>query len=393
MRVLVIHNRYQIRGGEDTVFESETQLLKNFGYEVDTLEYTNFGIEGFKGTLLTGLRSIYNQKAAKVFVEKANSFRPNVVHIHNLFPIGSPSILFAAKRLGIPVIMTLHNYRLICPSASLFFDGKIYLNSIHKVFPFDAIKKGVYRDSKPATFALALMTAIHKVLGTYRTKVDRYIALTDFARDLFLNSSLKIRPDQIAVKPNFVFDLPVSGSRGQQFLYVGRLTEEKGVIPMLRAFEGLNAVLEIVGAGPLEEMVKESASHHPNIRYLGTMPNEQIRQKMYEARALVFPSLWYEGLPMTIIEAYATGTPVIASRLGAMSTVVTDGKNGLHFEAGNVDELRAKAMLLSANDDLRNQLGQQARADYQEYYSPEQNFRQLERIYREVMEQYQKMWK
>lgn len=390
MRVLIVHNRYQIRGGEDTVFEAETKLLRENGVLVETLEYSNFDISGFKGTLLTGLRAIYNRKAGAILRDKAADFQPDIIHIHNLFPIGSPSVLFVARALRIPVVKTLHNYRLICPSASLFFEGKIYLNSIHKIFPLDAVKKGVYRDSKTATFALALMTAIHKVLGTFRNKVNRFIALTDFARDIFLNSSLSIRPEQITVKPNFVFDLPVSGDRGTSFLYVGRLTEEKGILPLLQAFEGLDAELEIVGTGPMDQLVREYEARCPNIRYLGTMPNELIRQKMYEARALVFPSLWYEGLPMTIIEAYATGTPVIASNLGAMSTVVTNEKNGLHFGPGNIEELRACVRRLKENEDLRYQLGTRARADYLSHYSPAQNFRQLERIYREVIEQYQK---
>ncbi|WP_020527929.1 glycosyltransferase family 4 protein [Flexithrix dorotheae] len=393
MRILLLHNTYQFKGGEDTVFEAEKELLLANGNEVSTLIFDNQSINADSAVskLLTGLRALYNPKSAKIIKEKINSFQPDVIHIHNFFPIASPSVFYVAQQMNIPVVMTLHNYRLICPSAILYYDNEIYEKSIHKTFPIDAIMKGVYRDSKLQTATLVFMTGIHKILGTWNKKIDKYIALTNFAKAKFLDSSLNAGEGRFAVKPNFTGDLGLGPEeREDYFLFIGRLTEEKGIKVLMEAAKQGNFKVKILGDGPYKEEVVAESEKNENIVFMGFQGRETVINELKNCKALIFPSTWYEGMPMVILEAFSVGTPVIGSRLGGAQEVIEDQYNGLHFEPGNAGDLLAKIELLNESSETRAQLSKNARKSYEEKYTPAKNYEFLMDIYKDIIEKKQR---
>lgn len=387
MRILLLHNFYQKAGGEDVVFKTETALLKEKGHEVEHLTFDNKDIkDSLTGKLLTGVRSIYNSQSYRRLAKKIEEFKPDVIHVHNFFPLASPSIFYAAQKKQTPIVMTLHNFRLICPSAILFYNNEIYEKSIHKTFPWDAIRKGVYRDSKLQTASVGFTTGIHKLLGTWRNKVDRYITFTEFGRQKFLDSSLGLKESQIAIKPNFVLDLGKGKTQREDFfVFIGRLTEEKGVRVILEAAKQGKFALKILGDGPLRSEVENYAQENNNIEYLGFKDKAFIAEQLQTCRALLFPSLWYEGMPMTILETYSTGTPIIASNMGAPSVMVDHGYNGLLFEPGQVQDLLSQVENLLSDEDRYQQMLQNARTTYEEKFTPQKNYEILLNIYEEVI--------
>jgi glycosyltransferase involved in cell wall biosynthesis len=386
MRILFIHNLYQYAGGEDVVLEMENNLLKNAGIETEVLIFDNKEIQGTWRKIITGIRTVYSSKSRKILAEKIESFRPDLIHVHNFFPLASPSIFYEARSRQIPIVMTLHNYRLICPGYSLFYHGKIYEASVNRIFPLDAIMKGVYRDSRFQTAAVALMTGTHKLLGTWRNKVDRYIALTEFARNKFLNSSLNVSPEKLVVKPNFTPDYGAGGgNRSDYFLFIGRLTEEKGIPVLLETFRKTSAKIKILGDGPLKEDILNLCSERSNVEYLGFKSKSEIVQLLQNARALVFPSTWYEGMPMTIIESFSTATPVIASDLGGPAEMIVHRENGLKFSPGSSLSLLEQLRIISEDQDLWQLLSKNARNSYLQKYTQKRNLELLIKIYNDLI--------
>lgn len=387
MNILLIHNKYKLRGGEDLVFESEDQLLAQHGHSVETLLFSNDQIKTPLDKLKSALGCVFNPTSRKIVINKINAFKPDIIHIHNFFHVASPSILYAARKYKIPVVMTLHNYRLICPSAILFFNNRIYEKSIHKIFPFDAIIKGVYRNSRLETAMVAFTTGIHKVLGTWKTKVTRYIALTEFARNKFLDSSLKVSPHQIVVKPNFVEDFGTNLSERENFyLFIGRLSEEKGIFKLLDSARSLPDIsFKIIGDGPLKDEVMLAAQEHRNLEYLGFQQKEFIVEQLKKAKALLFPSVWYEGFPMTILEAFSCGTPVIASNLGGPGEIINDEVNGLLFNWKDTEAFGDAIKRLQGDPDFQRKLCINARQTYDALYTPEKNYKFLLNIYKEAI--------
>ena len=378
MRILIVHNHYQDPGGEDAVFEQEKALL-SATEEVFPLTFQNQ--KGWKGAWQT-LWSPWNVWAGRQLKKAIKMHRPNIIHIHNLHYAIGPIAIRIAKRQGIPVVMTLHNYRLLCPSATLFHNGRLFTDSLHVRFPWKAIRLGVHSNSMFKTFWLALTTWLHKELGTWR-KVDRYIALTDFAKQLFVGYTFGIPAEKIVVKPNFVIDTAQTNrTRGQHFLFVGRLTSEKGIVVLLDAFADTDMLLRIAGNGPLQGRVEQACQKHPNITYLGALDKPDIDKQLAECTALIFPSIWYEGMPMTLIEAFAMDTPVITSDLGAMRAMVNQGENGWLFPAGDAPALRQRIeQWLSMNESYRQQISSQARLTYEQYYTTARNKNLLLKIY------------
>lgn len=385
MKILVIHNEYLQRGGEDTVFAQEQELLASRGHEVASLLFSNATISTAWDKVKYSLKCIYNRDAYQLVLEKLKTFQPDVIHVHNFFYVASPAIFYAAKKMGIPVVMTLHNYRLICPSAFLFHNGDIYRDSIHKIFPLSAVAKKVWNNSFFLTASIVLCTGIHKMLGTFRKHVDGFIVFTEFSRNLFLDSSLQLSKESFFIKPNFSEDNgATTAERGNYFLFVGRLSEEKGLNILLKASEQGPFTLKILGDGPLREKVEAYASRYPTIEYLGKRPQEEVRGFMQQARALIFPSIWYEGMPMVILEAFSCGTPVIASRLGNPQSMITEGVNGLFFAPKDAENMVEAVRKLNDSPDLQQTLSEGARATYEQHYSPQQNYDTLIDIYLQV---------
>lgn len=384
MRILIVHNYYQDPGGEDTVVSQEQQLLAATE-DVSVLTFQNR--KGWQGLLQTAL-SPWNVRAAQTLKKAIRQFKPDVLHIHNLHYAIGPIAIRVAKRLGVPVVMTLHNYRLLCPSATLFYNGQLFTHSIPAAFPWQAVKHGVHSNSVIKTFWLALTTWLHNVLGTWKS-VDRYIVLTPFAKQLLVRSALRIPAEHITVKQNFADQESVrTAQREDFFLFVGRLSPEKGVETLLQAFAENGVKLVIVGDGPLKDRVAEYAASHPNIRYEGAVSRGQVAELLSRCTALVFPSIWYEGMPMTIIEAFAAGTAVIASDLGAMQTMVSDGENGFLFRPGVAHALRDAAARWAALDpQSKKAAGETARREFEAKYSATINRALLLDIYRQVVGQ------
>ncbi|WP_207532067.1 glycosyltransferase [Desertivirga arenae] len=385
MKILLIHTSYAERGGEDSVFSNEVDLLSEVA-EVDTLTFTNTG--STLNVVKKFLLAPWNFEATSKLRKKVKEFKPDVIHIHNWHFAASPAIIRAAKNMGIPVVMTLHNYRLLCPSANLFFDGKIFTDSLKKGFPWKAVFKKVYRNSAVQTFWLSFVLQLHRGIGTWK-KVDQYIALTDFGKDLFLKSNLRLNTDQVVTKGNFVLDngFAMEG-RQKHFLYVGRLTKDKGIEVLLNAFSKTNAELKIIGDGPLKDQVLEAAKENPRIIYEGLKKHSEIDAEMKKASALIFPSVWYEGMPMTILEAFSSGTPVIASNLGAMKSLITDCYNGLLFEAGNdlsLERTIEQWEHLEKGEKENYRLA--ARRTFEQHYTPERNLNSILSIYKKTIDQ------
>jgi glycosyltransferase involved in cell wall biosynthesis len=383
MKILLIHTHYQLHGGEDAVVEQEVELL-NEHHVVEVLYFQNQG--GWKGAIQF-LGSIWNFSAATKVCQKIYDFHPDIVHVHNWHFALGPLVFREINKLGIPIVHTVHNYRLLCPSAILLYQGKLFTNSLQQSFPWKAVFKKVYRSSVVLTFWLAFVVWFHKKIGTWN-KMDAYICLTPFAVELFQQSNFGVSKEQFSVKPNFT-SVPNefhSIQREEHFLFIGRLCEEKGIETLLSAFTGWPFLLKIVGDGPLKELVLNSTKQSQNIIYLGNLPSEKVAEELQKTQALIFPSLWYEPFGLVNIEAFANGTPVLASNIGAPQSLIIDGYNGFHFEPGNVNDLKETITTFNTlSDSIKKQMGANAFKSYSEKYSPELQQEYFDTIYSTVL--------
>ncbi|WP_077919134.1 glycosyltransferase [Spirosoma sp. 209] len=385
MRILFIHNYYQQRGGEDIIFEQEVAMLREAGSIVETVEFTNDGFDGsLLGTVTGAALSLYSSQSARRVEQAIDRFKPDVVHIHNLFYTATPSVIQAVKRRNIPVVMTLHNYRLVCASGMLMREGEVPCERcLTKTIPLDGIRFGCFRDSRLQSTQLTAITSLHKLTGVWRV-VDRFIVLTEFARAKMLQSSLQLRPDQVVVKPNAVPDLGYAdpAQREDYFLYIGRLSPEKGIQTLLAAFGATSQRLKILGDGPLKADVEKAVQQHPAIQFLGHQPRAAVVEQLKKCRALVVPSIWYEGLPTVILEAFATGTPIIYADQANLRSIV--GNYGTSFAPGDATRLGHVINDVSSAK-LSENASQAIRRLYEtQYTSTEIAHKQL-LIYREVI--------
>lgn len=387
MRILQLHNLYKISGGEDVVVQAEKTLLENHGHKVVLLQADNQNITNFFSQAMTALNTVYSFSAKKRVQAEIAKFKPDVVHVHNFFPLWSPAVYDACQEAKVPVLQTLHNYRLFCAGAFFYREGKVCEDCLGKFFPWSAVVHRCYRGSRVGSAVLATMQAVHRVRGTWKERVNLYIALTEFARDKFIQAGLPA--DKIVLKPNFLLSSPeLQETKRDYALFVGRLSPEKGIDTLLAAW-GLKAAnglaekipLKIVGDGPLADQVAMAAQEIPGVEWLGRQPPEQVQKLMQNAKMLVFPSVWYEGFPMVIVEAYALGLPVVASNLGSLSSLVDSGRTGLHFRPGDAHDLAAKVEWAIAHPQELAQMGREARAEFEAKYTAEANYRQLMEIY------------
>lgn len=386
MRVLLIHNRYQQPGGEDAVFEAEKALLERMGHEVIPFVEDNARLNGMN-PLKAALNAVWSREAQEKIRRLIRETKPDVAHFHNTFLMISPAAYYTCNQAGIPVVQTLHNYRLICPGALLMRDGRMCEDCVGKAVPWPGVAHGCWRGSRLQTSVVATMLTVHRALGTWRKQVDVYVALTEFARRKFIEGGLPA--EKIVVKPNFVaLDPGVGRHEGGYALFVGRLSEEKGVRTLLRAWKALDGVpLKVAGDGPLRAEVEHFVRRErlERVELLGRVPRDDVLRLMQDARMLVFASECYENFPMAVAEAFACGLPVMASRLGAMAEIVEDGRTGLHFEAGNPDDLAEKAAWAWAHPKELAEMGREARREYEEKYTAERNYEMLMEIYRRAI--------
>jgi glycosyltransferase involved in cell wall biosynthesis len=386
MRFIFLHNFYRRPGGEDTVFKTEKTLLLHNGHEVISYVETNdrFSELSF---LKAAQNAIWSEETQTNLRKLFQNFSPDVAHFHNTFLLISPSAYYACKEEGVPVVQTLHNFRLLCPAATFFRDGRICEDCLGKAVTWPGVVHACWRGSRAGTALVSTMLAVHRLLKTWQEQVDVYIALTEFTRQKFIEGGLPA--NKIVVKPNFVDPDPGMGSHdGEYALFVGRLSLEKGVMTLLRAWKGLKGkTLKIVGEGPLLEKVQGFVIQEGlrEVELLSKKPRDEIFRLMQEAQALVFPSEWYEGFPMTIAEAFACGLPVIASRLGAMAEIVEDGRTGLFFEPGDPESLIEQIQWAWEHPRELAEMGRNARREYEMKYTAEKNYQMLMEIYRKAM--------
>lgn len=375
VRVLVAHNAYQQRGGEDAVVEAELLLLRARGHPVELYQRHNDELREL-GALAAARDTIWSSRTEADLKRLLAEFRPDVVHAHNTFALISPSVYEAVARARVPVVQTLHNFRLLCLPATFLRNGQVCEDCLGR-FPWRGVLHRCYHGSAPQSAVLAAMIGVHRALGTYQKKVSRYIALTEFSRSKFIAGGLP--GERIAVKSNFV-DVPalVEGRPRSGALFVGRLSPEKGTQVLARAAaKGLPAVIDVVGVGP-ELSFLEGV---PGLRLLGWLNQGAVYARMREASYLVVPSLCYETFALTVVEAFANGLPVIASRLGVLAELIRDGATGLLFEAGNADDLGRKMAWAEAHPGHMARMGRTARHEYEMKYTPDRNYKALMSIY------------
>lgn len=386
MKVLLVHNYYQQPGGEDQVFASEGELLETHGHSVVRYTAHNDKVSEMNSLSLVQA-TLWNKTVYSELRTLINKERPQVAHFHNTFPLISPAAYYAAKAEGVPVVQTLHNYRLLCPSQGGVFlrNGEVCEDCLGKFLPWPGIVHGCYRNSKAGTAVHSIMLSLHRALQTWTKTVDIYIALTDFARQKFIQGGLPT--EKIVVKPNFVYPAPTPGEgQGGYALFVGRLSPEKGIDTLLAAWERLNSnvPLKIVGDGPLALQVDKATQQIPGVEWLGRLPKTEVLALMKDAYILLFPSLWYEGFPMVIAEAFAIGLPIVASDLGSMSSLIASGRTGLHCRPGNPEDLAVQVEWTLTHSAELTQMRREARAEFENKYTAEQNYPILMEIYQRV---------
>ena len=385
MKILFIHNQYQHQGGEDTVLSSEMKLLSGFGHQVFLSKKKNDAITSFFSKLKAFREVTYSHESKDWMHHQLKDYHPDIVHVHNFFPLLSPSIYDACIEAIIPVVQTLHNYRAICPGALLMRESKLCETCVTST-PFNALIHRCYKNSFFGSYAVAKMVNYHRNNNTWNNKVNRFIALTQFAKDKFIESGF---PDsKIQIKPNFVVDT-YNGNNDLNFdrrgaLFVGRLSKEKGMATLLKAWTDIKIPLRIAGSGPLEQQV--SVTLNTNVKALGSINKQAVIQEMSQAAFLVMPSEWYEGFPMVLVEAFSQGLPVVTSRLGGMAEIVEDGITGIHFEAGNAHDLAEKVQWMNDHPEECAQMGINARKVFEAKYTADRNYEILMDIYQQAIE-------
>lgn len=377
-KVLVVHNRYQQPGGEDAVVAAEIDLLRRHGHEVEVYLRDNHELGGMNALSAFG-QALWSRQTWNEVTDSIRFFHPDVIHVHNTFAVVSASVYWAAWHAGIPVVQTLHNFRLLCVQAMFLRAGHICEDCLGRM-PWRAVTRKCYRESAAQSAALASVLGVHRLLGTFRDKVTRYIALTGFCRDKFIAGGLPA--SQIVVKPNFV-DVPApSDGPRRGGLFVGRLSPEKGLGTLIEAMQELpNVRIDVIGSGPMENRIKA----HPGFNFLGWLAPEEIYERMRHASYLVMPSIWYENFPRTLVEAFANGLPVIASRIGALAELVDHGLTGLLFEPGSAHDLARHIAWAEAFPAKMRAMGANAREKYEAQFTPEKNYRQLMHIYEDAV--------
>ena len=381
MKVLVAHNAYQQRGGEDAVVASEVAMLRAAGHEVR--EYRRHNDElAEMGKAHAAADTLWSRRTTSDLGGLLAAWPADVLHVHNTFPLVSPSLYWAAASARVPVVQTLHNFRLLCPQAMLLREGRVCRDCVGSV-PLPAVRHGCYRGSRAQTAVLAGMLVLHRGLGTWQRKVQRYVALNDFCRDEFVRGGLPA--ERIAVKPNFVnAPAPRSPIERRGILFVGRLSPEKGIATLLSAAATLPpGSLHLAGDGPEAARVAGT----PGVLTLGNLAPGAVADAMARAVAVVVPSIWPEAFGLVAVEAFAMATPVIASRIGALTAIVEDGVTGLHAVAGDTADLAARLRWALEHPAEMARMGAAARARYESLYTPQRNLAQLLNIYEQAVVQ------
>jgi glycosyltransferase involved in cell wall biosynthesis len=394
MRVLQVHNKYRPGwGGEDTVADLEADLLRRNGHEVERLSAWTGELEGASALRLVaaGFGTVWSLRGYSDARKSIEAYKPDVIHVHNTFPLLSPSIFWAANKSGVPVVQTLHNYRLTCANALLLRDDTPCEDCVGH-FPWPALRYRCYGPSFLRTSAVVAKNVVHRWLGTFRTKIHAYIALTDFSKEIFVRAGLP--SERIFVKPNFSADPGnLTSLRSPRFVFAGAIVRAKGIHLLLDAWARLTPTvhqLMIVGNGSDRTEFEKRHSGISNIIWCGSLPREKVIGLLAASNWLILPSLAYENFAMSVLEAFSVGTPVIVPNHGAFASIVTEGREGLLFSAGETAALTATLeKALSADPATWSQWSAGARNKFLREYTAQTNYEQLIAIYRRAIERFQ----
>jgi len=382
MKILVAHNYYQQPGGEDVVFAAERELLLAHGHDVIELTDTNHRLSQV-GKFAAARNAIWSSEAIRKVEELISKKRPDVAHVHNTWMMLSPSIYSMFQKNGVPVVQTLHNYRLLCPNALFFRDNRVCEDCLNFSVPLPGIIHKCYRDSMSQTATVAAMLSYHRFMRIWLTQVDCYIVLSEFARNKFIQGGLP--PEKLIVKPNF---LPASNTQSNDVrnhvLYAGRLSPEKGIQTLAQAwreFSLSDIPLCVAGDGPEQGVITQLVSQEPHVRYLGQLDRASLVKFIRQSRFVIIPSVCYETFSMSTLEAFNLGVPVIASRIGAVAELIRDDETGLLFNPGDANDLADKVRWLWDHPEDSMRMGKAARREYEQKYTPERNYQLLMDIY------------
>jgi glycosyltransferase involved in cell wall biosynthesis len=379
MRILILHSRYLSghASGENAVVEDEARLLAEGGHQVRVWKPSPKTLTG-PGLVRTGIRSVWSGEAVASVSRTVREVRAEVVHCHNLFPALSPAVLRAAAAEGAAPVVTLHNYRLMCLPATFLRDGGTCEDCLGRA-PWPGIVHRCYRDSYPGSTVLAASISLHRLLGTF-DRVALYLPVAEFVRRKYVEAGFP--PEVLRVKSNFAWPTARRDGPGDYFLFVGRLSPEKGVRTLVEAWKETTAKLLVVGSGPEAARLRASATR--NVEFAGPVPQSQVADILRGARAVLSPSLWYEAQPRVILEAYAAGVPVIASRIGGLTELISEGESGLLVPPRD-PAAWAEAVERLLDDAENGRLGDGALGLWEERYSPEQGLKNLEDAYRQAL--------
>jgi len=390
LRILQVHNSHAPGwGGEETVVELEYQLLRRRGHAVQQFQISNAPLKNASvlQQLLVAPGMLWSRKTYKKLQQVIEQFHPHVVHVHNTFPRFSPSVFWAANKAEVPIVQTLHNFRNTCANAVLFRDDKPCEDCVGGR-GWTALRHKCYSGSFVRTGGVLAMNALHRSIGTFTNKVDAYIALNHFSKSVFLRSGLP--PEKVVVKSNFVPESSLrQEGRSLQIVFVGSMMRHKGVHLLLDAWQNnsfRDAKLLLIGDGPEWCDWQEKFKNAPQVTWAGSLPHDQVLQRIRESRALILPTLVYENCPMVLLEAFAEGTPVIVPDLPSMATFVGDEREGLLYRAGDAAALAAALRkIVTAPEDVWSEWSKNCRDAHSKHYTESVNYHQLISIYQSVI--------
>lgn len=394
MRILQVHNFYRIPGGECGVVHAEKSLLESRGHDVR--QYTRHSSEvsdyGAVRKARAYIQIPYSFEVERDLVRALRREQPDVVHVHNVFPLLSPSVYRAIKKQNIPVVQTVHNFRFLCPNGQFFVDGRVCLDCMERGL-WSAVHKRCMQNSYVVSLAYATAIGMAWASGNLPDNIDQFVALNRFSADKL--SAGGIPADKISICGNYIDEALSSVTPKRAYvLYLGRLSREKGLLTLLHAWKGVEGVaLKVAGTGPLEAELRDTAKTLglSRVEFVGYVSGPEKENLVREALCTVVPSEWYENFPLTILEAYALGTSVIASRIGGLPEMVEHGNTGLLFEPGNSDELsRCISGLVSNRDEVRR-MATNALDAAKKRFGPDQHYRQLVAIYSRAIEAKQRV--
>lgn len=386
MRILLVHNYYRIRGGEDVVFETERDMLIEKGHEVETFTVKSKDDMNTVEKLGTALSGFYNHKTARELALVIAKFKPDIMHVHNFFPLLSPAVFDIADKMNVPTIMTLHNFRLVCPQGLMMRDNKPCTDCLSSTIAWPGIKNKCYQESNIATAINTGIINLAKVQGVWHHKLTKYIILNPYVKNVLQKSTLNIPDEKFIIKPNSTPEYGCSFDKEPYVLFVGRLSQEKGIEHLLEAFKELpNIKLKIAGTGPLESLVKDASQTYTNIDYLGFQPRENVMSLLKSASALIFTSVCLENCPMSILESFSVATPVIAGNTDSVRYFVEHNQNGLLYDTGNPASLQESVRTFFSGNINRNSLMENARRTWESRFSPEIGYNGLISAYTEAL--------